>query len=383
MPGKDTFYRFLNAPNFAWDRFLLKLSGKVIGCFTKLTSSNRVKVLIVDDSLYKRSRSKCVELLAWIHDHTTGKSVKGFNLLTIGWSDGFSFVPAMFSLLSSLNKKCQVQGMQSSIDKRTLGYKRRMESLQKKPERVTARVEKILSLGIHAQYILMDSWFTNEPMLTSMKQLGLNVIGMIKNVKQVYKYQGKWYRLETLYAMLYKSGKKQIFGSVVVQTKTGISAKLVFVRNRNKKSEWLTVLSTDTSISDDEVIRIYGIRWHIEVFFKAIKSFLRLGSEFQGRSYAMLVSHTTIVFTRYILLEMERRNHSDERSWGDLFYLMCDEVKDVDFKEALSTLLALFEEVKNRTTGTITKFIKEQLNNWIASQPAYIRILVGLKMCES
>lgn len=59
------------------------------------------------------------------------------------------------------------------------------------------------------------------------------------------------------------------------------------IRNRNKKSECLYLLSTDTSLKDTEIVRIYGNRWSIECFFKASKSFLKLGSEFQSRSYAL------------------------------------------------------------------------------------------------
>lgn len=53
-------------------------------------------------------------------------------------------------------------------------------------------------------------------------------------------------------------GAKNIFGSLVVTTKTGIPVKIVFVRNRNKKSECLYLLSTDVSLSDAEIVRIYG-----------------------------------------------------------------------------------------------------------------------------
>ena len=75
-----------------------------------------------------------------------------------------------------------------------------------------------------------------------------------------------------------------MFGSLVVTTKTGIPVKIVFVRNRNKKSECLYLLSTDTSLNNAEIVRIYGNRWSIECFFKASKSFLKLGSEFQSRT---------------------------------------------------------------------------------------------------
>ncbi|QRF24485.1 hypothetical protein FY534_13255 [Alicyclobacillus sp. TC] len=46
----------------------------------------------------------------------------------------------------------------------------------------------------------------------------------------------------------------------------------MFVRERNLSCQWLALLSTDISLSDDEVIRIYDKRWDIESFFKASKS---------------------------------------------------------------------------------------------------------------
>ena len=62
LPGKDTYYRFLNHPQYAWRRFLLSLSLRVIETFNSLTDKKRVKVFIIDDSLYSRARSKKVEL---------------------------------------------------------------------------------------------------------------------------------------------------------------------------------------------------------------------------------------------------------------------------------------------------------------------------------
>lgn len=52
---------------------------------------------------------------------------------------------------------------------------------------------------------------------------------------------------------------------------------------------------------DAEIVHIYGNKWFIECFFKASKSFLKLGTEFQSRNYDAMVSHTAIVFTRYII----------------------------------------------------------------------------------
>ena len=49
--------------------------------------------LILDDTPYDRSRSKKVELLSRVHDHSSRRYLNGFRMLTLGWSDGVSFVP--------------------------------------------------------------------------------------------------------------------------------------------------------------------------------------------------------------------------------------------------------------------------------------------------
>jgi hypothetical protein len=72
------------------------------------------------------------------------------------------------------------------------------------------------------------------------------------------------------------------------------------------------------------------MRWSIEIFFKFTKSYLKLGTEFQGRSFDMLISHTTVVFSRYLVMEYERRQENDAKSLGGLFFLFADEVRDLD-----------------------------------------------------
>ena len=88
-----------------------------------------------------------------------------------------------------------------------------------------------------------------------------------------------------------------ILFSICVKTgKQNIPVKLVFVRNRNKRSEYIVLLSTDCTLSSEEIVRTYGNRWSIELFFRASKSLLDLGSEFQGLSYDMTVSSTGNLF---------------------------------------------------------------------------------------
>lgn len=172
IASKNTYYRFLNDRTFNWRRFLLSLVAKITVKFSALTDSSRVKVFILDDSIVTRNRSKSVELMARVYDHVTHKYQKGF------------------TMLSSTNESNRLVDISSTIDKRTNGHKRRKEAIQKKPDVAIALIQNALNAGIFAEYVLMDTWFTTEPMIKSVLAEGLHVIGMVKQLKQRYSYNG-------------------------------------------------------------------------------------------------------------------------------------------------------------------------------------------------
>jgi hypothetical protein len=381
--SKNSVYRMLNGQKYNWRRFIHSLSVKVIGFIRPLTGPERVKVLILDDTIIPRNRSKKVELLAKVHDHTSMKFKKGFSLLTVGWSDGYSFVPTDFAMLSSANKTNRYQEINKNIDKRSNGYKRRIESMQRKSDTAVNLIKNSLNQGIEANYVLMDSWFTHEPLIKSCLDEGIDVIGMVKQMKQKYSFQGKRYDLKELRNLLPKCRKGNIIGSMLVSTKSNILVKLVYVKNRNKKRNWLVILSTDCSLSNEEIVRIYGNRWSIEVFFKSAKSLLKLGSEFQGRSYDMMIAHTTIVMTRFILTEWLRREENDQKTFGELFFICCDDIQDMDLITALQNLINFVLDWANEVKSVSVNMVKNQLQQWISRQAAFIKALFSNFCWES
>ena len=381
--SKNTYYRFLNETSYNWSKFLMLLAVKVTTSFHALTRPERVNVLILDDSVIKRNRSKNVELLARVFDHVEHKCQKGFTLLTLGWSDGYSFIPTGFNMLSSATQSNRYNEVLEKIDKRTNGYKFRKESMMHKTDAAIQLVQNAVNTGIKADYILMDTWFTTEPMIKEIIATGIDAIGMVKQLKQRYTYNGKQYKLQELKKFVSFEGARNIFGSLVVTTKTGIPVKIVFVRNRNKKSECLYILSTDISLSDAEIVRIYGNRWSIECFFKSSKSFLKLGTEFQSHNYGAMVSHTTIVFTRYIILEWIRRNENDQKTYGELFFMYCEDIQDMDLTNALQSLMALFVEHISTLSADIISVIKSKVTEWMLSQATFIQTLFGNICWES
>ena len=118
-----------------------------------------------------------------------------------------------------------------------------------------------------------------------------------------------------------------------------VLSRIVCVRKKPNRKDWLAILCTNTELSEEEIIRIYGKRWQVEVFFKTCKSTLNLIGECRSLSYDALTAHTAIVFTRYMLLALEQRKNEDQRTLGELFFFLVDEMADITFSHSLCIIM--------------------------------------------
>lgn len=101
------------------------------------------------------------------------------------------------------------------------------------------------------------------------------------------------------------------------------------------------------SLTKEEIIRIYGKRWNIEVFFKSYKSLLNLRTECHSLSYDALTAHVAMVFARYMLLSVYKRKDEDQRTIGEMFYVLLQEMEDVTFQHSLLLLVeAMTQSIK-------------------------------------
>ena len=369
--GKDAAYELLKNPGYNWRRLVLTLAVKLFLIFNRLTDEQRESVLILDDSIYDRSRSKKVELLCNVFDHCEKRYLKGFRMLTLSWSDGTSCLPLDFALLSSSDAKKRICESQKQLDKRCCAYKRRKEATEKATFHLPEMVKRALSAGIEARYLVMDSWFTMPANVIALRE-HVDVIGMVKKTPKIhYGFQGLDLDLMAIYRRLKKRpGRAKILASTLVTLKDGKSVKLVFVRDRRKK-DWLALLSTNTELANEEVVRIYGKRWDIEVFFKMAKQHLKLAKEIQCRDYDALIAHTSIVFMRYMFIAYHVRLETDQRTFGDLFYACCEEMQDISFIEALYRIMTLavvqLREVGSYCEKTANAFFDTVLSTALAS----------------
>jgi len=105
--------------------------------------------------------------------------------MTLGWSDGVSFLPLDFILCSASEASKRLQGIRKELDKRCCGYKRRLEAMAKSTEHLEFMVKRVLALGIRADYLLMDSWFAFPALLAALGK-HLPVICMARTCRKSF-----------------------------------------------------------------------------------------------------------------------------------------------------------------------------------------------------
>ena len=347
--SKNTFYRFLNSTKTNWLKFTTLLSKAVADTIEPLTGSDRINAFVVDDSLFERTSCKKTELGSKVFDHASMRYTKGYRLMTLGWTDGNTFLPINSSLLAS-SKTSNLIGPQQHHDGRSLAGQRRKLAQMKGTSVMVELLKTALNAGYKADYVLYDSWFSNPAQLVAVKNLGLNSIAMIKKSSRIrYEYEGQMLSIKKIYGICKKRrGRSRYLLSVnvMVGKNQKIPAKIVCVRNKQNKKDWIAFICTNPDLSEEEIIRIYGKRWKIEVFFKTCKSYLNLVGECHSLSYDALTAHVAIVFARYMMLALEQRKDEDHRTLGEIFFFLTDELADITFGESLQIILkAMFEGI--------------------------------------
>lgn len=198
-----------------------------------------------------------------------------------------------------------------------------------------------------------------------------------KSSKVHYVFNGKEQSVKDVYKSCKKRrGRSRYLLSVEIEVKKDDQsrpARLVFVRNRKNRKDWLVLISTDMSLDEDKIIQTYGKRWDSEVFFRVCKSYLKLGKECRSLSYDAMTAHIAVVFTRYMMLSVEHRITNDERSLGEIFFHFCDELADISSEKALFIIInAVLKTVKDKLF-LADQQLDEFITSFITTLPNHIQ----------
>lgn len=319
---KDVYYRLLKNSRYNWRKLLLLTSTKLIGKLHKLQKTTDIKVLIIDDTVEikkgKFIEGSCKNL--W--SNKEHKIVKGLNIVSLNYSDSHTDMMLDFSI--SYNKNQIVNCDENNFHHKSNAYKRRVEGNGGKNSLALDMLKRVLKSGIYADYLLVDSWYAKPNFIYEVKENGLDVIARVANNPRIWQFTGKFKTLETLYnqAKNQKTSKlgnynsiKYSYVSTTTIHKTLGRIKIVFIKT---KDNLIPIISTNTDLTDMEIINTYKKRWNIEQGYKDLREYFQFGKE-ENRIYEALIARITLSFLAYNLTSYINRINNEPQTLGELF----------------------------------------------------------------
>ena len=223
--------------------------------------------ILVDDTIEEKPHTDESELVCWHYDHSQGRSVKGINLLNFVYH---SVTPSGREISFPVAYETVTKSDVYQAPK-TKKWKRR--SLVSKNHLVRERL-KILSKINHLKfkYVINDIWFSSKDNMKWIKnELQKEFVMALKGNRLVAfsqqdKVQGHFVALADLEL---KAGQCRLVYLKGVNFPV-VVAKQVFI-NKDGSTGTLYLVSSDTSLTYDQLTTLYQKRWNVEVVHKSLK----------------------------------------------------------------------------------------------------------------
>ncbi len=218
-------------------------------------------VLIIDDSIEEKPSTDENELVSWHYDHSQDRSVKGINFLTALYHASDVSLPIAFDLVTKTEQY---------MDAKTKKSKRK-SSITK-----NERFRMLLRVAVHNQlqfkYVLNDVWFASSENMKFIKhQLKKEFVMPLKENRKLalstaQKQRGQYVTVNTLElaaATTLQMWLEEVDFPLLLTTE-------VFT-NKDGSTGVRYLVSSDLTLSFDQLTKLYQKRWSIEVSHKSLK----------------------------------------------------------------------------------------------------------------
>src|SRR5664279_112771 len=232
-------------------------------------------VLIIDDSILEKPYSDESELVCWHWDHAQRRSVKGINLLTALYHSQDVSLPVSFELVTKPD---------TFIDKKTDHQKRRARV--NKNERSRGMIKTTIDNNLPFKYVLSDTWYAAaENMVYIAGTLHRNFVMPLKSNRNVaLSYNDQQERrfidissleLEAIHPVDSLSPRTRVSRTVTIWLEDVpfplLLCKQLFTNDDGSQGT-LYLVTSDRTLSSQEMAAIYHKRWKVEEYHKSLKS---------------------------------------------------------------------------------------------------------------
>jgi len=398
---EDIIYDFWADEDINWRGWSKDAAGR-IGREVNLGRIEKT-AFVVDDSIRKR-RGKKVEGSSRHHDHTSGTSVFGQQLLELGLTGENGYFPVDRQLyMSQCAPVDKPSGKGGFKDKRSAAARDMARARdEEKPTMLARMIKDALKAGFKAAWLIGDAWFGSKASIRLAIEHGLDALFQMKRGKLQYRVDGRLYTASELYVknerLMRTPSSKSRFKTVRIEAEINLELKthaepdwhpVVLILSAPKdegKSNWVIFLSTNTEASVEQLLEIYALRWSIEVYFKELKQSFGLLSEQSGK-YQVSYASVHLAAVRYmVIFESMLRNGSlsfgevRDRQSGKLQILSFAALLWNLFRSIISGVLDQFEktlgkvriqELVTAIDGAVEDFLSEALQ----VTPAHVQAL--------
>ena len=273
--------------------------------------------------------AKKIEGLSRIHDHTDNRYKLGFKKLSLCFVKESLCSIVDFALVSEKTLMCTkkknriLAQFSKAREKSSPGAKRKKELQMKKTTLAEKLLRRARKHALYADYVLFDSWFFNLSLAKSITtgRYGTSFVGGLKHSRRKFIFEGKEFTLKELHAHL-KANKKRnrAFKSHYIEIiceLPGFGQVKIFCSKYKGSKKWVYLITNDLNLSYEQTIKIYSMRWNIEICFKELKQYLGLG-KCQANDFDAQIAHMTLVCMLHSIIRFYQAFNS-EQSFGEIF----------------------------------------------------------------
>ena len=268
-------------------------------------------VLILDDSIEEKPYTDENDIVCWHYDHSKDRLLKGINFLTALYSSQGVSVPVGFHLVAKtetyIDPKTQKEKRRSPVSKNTVCQE---------------LIKQAVRNRIPFRFVLFDVWFASAETMGFIKQhQHRDFICPLKTnrkvaLSQADKQQGRYVRVDTLELEV------QATRAIYLE---GVDFPLVVVKqvftNEDGSSGIRYLVSSDTTLSFEDVTTTYHERWGVECYHKSLKQNVSLAKS-PTQTVTTQTNHFFAALCGFIKLErLKMQTHLNHFTLKSKLYL--------------------------------------------------------------
>lgn len=259
--------------------------------------------IVVDDTIEEKPYTDENDIVCWHYDHTTGQNVKGINIVNFLYhtdrpNQETVSIPLAYEVIAQtttyVDAKTHKTKRNSPVSKNTL-VRQRLESLCHQNQ-------------IRFTSVVFDSWFSSKENMVFVKtDLGKEFVCALKANRTVAcsdmeKRAGQWAQVSALDVKPEECRLVYLKGVDFPVLLT----KQVFT-NKDGSLGVLSLVSSNTGLTYDQITTIYHKRWSVEEFHKSLKQNVALEKS-PTRTTTTQKNHIFATMLAFIKLETLKLN---------------------------------------------------------------------------